>query len=261
MILERNIIELNKTMSIIKTARNIESAVITKFLELIKSQKESISSVEDMYKKMDSLKKTQMITDDEIVELSKKKKTVTGRPKNSWMLFLQKYRDEHPGNGKSGKEISQEASAEWAKMNEEEKLPYTNEAIQLMKDWKVKNKPEDITSKDVPPEHNSSIESDNSTSGKNVKSTQKKSKDKKSSTDNLENTVDFSKGTKYYKTDTKYQWCYCINEDNNTVNILCGKEGCKQQHKEKVFTTIDDLNKYILKETTSKEKSGYVKCS
>ena len=240
-------------MSSIKIARNIEATVIAKFLDIMNSHKDELSSVEDIYKKMESMKKTHIITDDEIVECSKKKKTVTGRPKNSWMLFLQKYREDNPGNGKSGKEISQEASTKWNNMSDEEKLPYTKEAEKLMNDWKLK------IQKDKSDDDDKQVQTpkqlvEKSSSKKDDKSTE--ISDKEPQTELLSGYV------KYLKSATNHQWCYVDSSDDDTfrINIKSGKEGGKQQLQEKTFDSKDELDKYIHKETSSREKKGYVKC-
>ena len=131
-----------------KIARSIETTVLSKFLEKMNSSKDSFSTVDEVYKMMESLKKTEFITEDEIIRLGKKRKPYRVAPKNSWMLFLQKYREENPGNGKSGKEISQEASNKWKSMSNDDKQPYTDEAEKLMSDWKIKikaDKPDEKT--------------------------------------------------------------------------------------------------------------------
>lgn len=245
-----------------KIVRSIESAVIDSFLKAMENEKETFTSIEEVFKKMNSLKKTQFLTDDDIASLKKKKSSVSGRPKNSWMLFLKKYREDHPGNGKSGKEISQEASQKWKSMSEKDKLSFTNEAQKLMNEWKATQKKDSVSTDDE-----KSVETDDEKKDtKKIKSDEKiantKSNDVKEDINwdyfgGEQTQIDY---VMYSKSTTKHQWGYCMNNDNFHILIKSGKEGGKAQFQEKSFESKDMMDKYIKKETASREKKGYAKC-
>lgn len=238
-----------------KIVRSIESAVVNGFLKAMENEKETFTSVEDVFKMMTSMKKTQFVTDDDIAALKKKKTSVSGRPKNSWMLFLKKYRDENPGNGKSGKEISQEASQKWKSMSEKDKLPFTEEAHKLMEEWKTTQKKE----KDTVDEKKETVDTVTDT----------KKSDKKVAKPVVKDDInwDYFGGDQtqidyvtYLKSSTNHLWGYCINDDKFHILIKSGKEGGKAQFQEKSFESKDKMDKYVQKETSSREKKGYAKC-
>ena len=246
-----------------KIVRSIESAVIDGFLKAMENDKETFTSIDEVFKKMNSMKKTHFLNDDDIASLKKKKSGVSGRPKNSWMLFLKKYREDHPGNGKSGKEISQEASQKWKSMSEKDKLSFTNEAEKLMNEWKAIQKKESVST-DNEKVNEKSIETDDE-----KKDNKKTKSDKKVTKSDVKEVInwDYFGGehthidyVMYLKSSTKHQWGYCINDDKFHILIKSGKEGGKPQFLEKSFDTKDKMDKYIQKETASREKKGYAKC-
>jgi len=90
---------------------------------------------------------------------------------------------------------------------------------------------------------------------------EKKDNDQKSTKDS-EKEPDFTDCVKYMKSSTNHQWCYLNTSDDNTfsIHIKSGKESGKQQYQEKTFDSKEELDKYIQKETSVREKKGYSKC-
>mmetsp|Transcript_43942 Transcript_43942/g.81617 ORF Transcript_43942/g.81617 Transcript_43942/m.81617 type:complete len:473 (-) Transcript_43942:145-1563(-) len=57
------------------------------------------------------------------------------RPKNAWMLFLQKYRDEHATKGVKASKVAAEAGAKWKMMTEDDKASFLAEAETLRSEY------------------------------------------------------------------------------------------------------------------------------
>lgn len=51
-------------------------------------------------------------------------------PKNSFMCFLQEYRDEVPKGRQNQKQLAEQAGRIWVKMSDEQKTPFVRKARQ-----------------------------------------------------------------------------------------------------------------------------------
>ena len=149
-------------------------------------------------------------------------------------------------------------------MSEKDKLSFTNEAQKLMEEWKTTQKKEKET-----------VDTDD-----DKKETVDTEKTKKKSLmiklikpvvkDDVKDDInwDYFGGDQtqidyvtYLKSSTNHQWGYCINNDKFHILIKSGKEGGKAQFQEKSFDSKDKMDKYVQKETSSREKKGYAKCN
>ena len=236
-----------------KIARSIETTVLSKFLEKMNSSKDSFSTVDEVYKMMESLKKTEFITEDEIIQLGKKRKPYRVAPKTVGCFSYKSIERKIPVTGNQVKRFLKKHLTN-GNMSNDDKQPYTDEAEKLMSDWKIKikaDKPDEKTD-DTP-----------TSQTKNEKSSKKEKKDSdQKSTKDSEKEPDFTDCVKYLKSSTNHQWCYVNTSDDNTfsIHIKSGKEGGKQQYQEKTFDSKEELDKYIQKETSVREKKGYSKC-
>ncbi len=84
-----------------------------------------------------------------------KAKSGPARPKNSWMLFLTKYRAENKEPGVAGSAVVAAAGEVWKGMSAEEKKPLEDQAHTAMEEYKSlkEGKGEVVVSKVVAPEH------------------------------------------------------------------------------------------------------------
>lgn len=57
------------------------------------------------------------------------------RPKNAWMLFMAKYREEHATEAMKATQIASAAGATWRAMSEEDKAPFLAEAARLKQEY------------------------------------------------------------------------------------------------------------------------------
>ena len=147
-------------------------------------------------------------------------------------------------------------------MSEKDKLSFTNEAQKLMNGWKATQKKDSVSTDDE-----KSVETDDEKKDtKKIKSDEKiantKSNDVKEDINwdyfgGEQTQIDY---VMYLKSTTKHQQGYCMNNDNFHILIKSGKDGGKAQFQEKSFESKDKMDKYIQKETASREKKGYAKC-
>ena len=130
------------------------TAIIQMFEDSILSKKKQIDKAENTEDIMALL----TFTDDEKEKLHKKlaklipnknkNKGSTGRPKNSWMLYLDEYRSTHKQEGVSGKDIVKQASSHWKSMSDKDKALYEEKANNLMKAYKEKKQDENSDNSD-----------------------------------------------------------------------------------------------------------------
>ena len=198
------------------------------------------------------------------------------RTKSGYQLFLDEFRKDLSKEERSNVgQVAKDGAAQWREMDDEAKQPYLDQAEQIKND--VQDSPDDSDdeskkkTKKTPKAKNESSKTkketpkDKKETPKAKKIAKKDSKDSSKSKKEKEEIdwdfwgdIDDIEFTRFVCEDDKSSKFWEFKLNNEKILVRYGKIGSEGTTQQKTFDSDKEASKYIVKETATKEKKGYI---
>ena len=192
------------------------------------------------------------------------------RTKSGYQLFLDEFRKDLSKEERSNVgQVAKDGAAQWREMDDEAKQPYLDHAEQIKNEVqdspddsddesKKKTKKDTSKAKKETPKAKKETPKAKKIAKKDSKDSSKSKKEKEEIDWDFWGDIDDIEFTRFVCEDDKSSKFWEFNLNDDKILVRYGKIGSEGTIQQKTFDSDKEASKYIVKETSAKEKKGYI---